>query len=62
MAWVGSGTGRIPSARAKRTPGEADAGLEGRPLVRRLGLDEALFLQHRDDRRHAVVAQAATEE
>ena len=54
MACVGSGAGRMPSALANWMPGG-----EAVELAVGLGADQPLVLGVRDERRHAVVAQAA---
>src|SRR5690242_13681898 len=53
-AWVGSGAGTIPSVLANRRPAakHSDCGLDD-------GLDEAKFVDVRQQRRHSVVPQSA---
>ena len=53
------GVGRLGRRQDALGPGELDAGLEARPLVDAARLDEAVLLEQADQRRHAVVAQAA---
>ena len=53
------GVGRLGGGEDALGPGEPHAGLERRPLVDGLRLDEPLLLEHRHERRHAVVAEPA---
>ena len=53
------GVGRLGCRQDALGAGELDAGLEARALVDAPGLDEAVLLEQADQRRHAVVAQAA---
>ena len=53
------GVGRLGRREDPLGPGERDAGLEAGALVDAARLDVAVLLEQADQRRHAVVAQAA---